>query len=49
LLSLSIVTAVPLAGFTDPAELIFTSSAAPDLTVELWTGFVTAVAIVVSA
>src|SRR5690349_6718597 len=49
LLLLSTVTAVPDVGLIDPVEVIFTSSAAPALTVEVRTGAVVAVVIVVSA
>ena len=49
LLLLSIVTAVPLVGLIEPAEPILISSAAPDLTVEVLTGVVVAVVMLVSA
>ncbi len=43
------MTAGPVVGLTEPVDVIFTSSAAPDLTVEVRTGAVVAVVIVVSA
>ncbi|WP_428629366.1 hypothetical protein [Sphingopyxis sp.] len=43
------MTAVPVVGFTDPVEVILMSSGAPDLIVDVRTGAVVAVVIVVSA
>src|SRR5690606_39080787 len=46
---LSIVTAVPLVGFTEPEEEIVIASGAPAFTVEVRTGWVTAVEMVSAA
>ena len=49
LLLLSMVTALPDVGLIEPADVIFMSSAAPDLIVDVRTGVVVAVAMLVSA